>query len=240
MHFTQLRTNRLKLELDLRDSHFRKYFSPALLCLYRALVPRLRDHASGKLLDAGCGAMPFKASVEDLVETYRSIDIERKVPGVDFVGDLQDMKAMDAESYNVVLCTEVLEHVPQPEKLIAEVRRILKPRGMFILSVPHLSRLHEEPFDYYRFTKHGLRFLLDQNGFSVLEIVPTGSLFSFLGHQVSTVLVGLTWHIPVFRRVFFFLNAVLCTLPCYALDKLLPLSAKYPLGYVVVAKKSTP
>jgi 2-polyprenyl-3-methyl-5-hydroxy-6-metoxy-1,4-benzoquinol methylase len=240
MQFTQLRENRLKLDLDLRDSHLRKYFSPALLCLYRALVPRLRDHASGKLLDAGCGAMPFKASVEDLVEGYRSIDIERKVPDVDFVGDLQDMKAMDAESYNVVLCTEVLEHVPQPEKLIAEVRRILKPRGKFILSVPHLSRLHEEPFDYYRFTKHGLQFLLDQNGFSVLEIVPTGSLFSFLGHQVSTVLVGSTWHIPVFRRVIFFLNAALCTLPCYALDKLLPLSAKYPLGYIAVAEKSTP
>jgi SAM-dependent methyltransferase len=184
--------------------------------------------------------MPFRGSVEDLVDEYRSIDIERKVPDVDFVGDLQDMKAVADESYNVVLCTEVLEHVPQPEKLIAEVRRVLKPRGKFILSVPHLSRLHEEPYDYYRFTKHGLQFLLDQNGFSVLEIAPTGSLFSFIGHQVATVLVGSTWHIPVLRHLIFFLNAALCTLPCYALDKLLSMSGKYPLGYVAVAKKSTP
>jgi SAM-dependent methyltransferase len=184
--------------------------------------------------------MPFKASVEDLVEEYRSIDIQRKIRDVDFVGDLQDMREIPSETYNVVLCTEVLEHVPQPTKLIAEVQRILKPQGKFILSVPHLSRLHEEPCDYYRFTKHGLQFLLDQNGFSVLEIVPTGSLFSFLGHQVSTVLVGSTWHIPVFSRVIFFLNAALCTLPCYALDKMLPFSAKYPLGYVALATKSTP
>lgn len=239
MYFTQFQRNRLKLDLELRDSVLRKYFSPALLCLDRALIPLLRNHASGKLLDAGCGAMPFKASLTNFVDEYHSIDIERKVPEVDFVGDLQDMKGVADESYDVILCTEVLEHVPQPEKLIAEVWRVLKSRGKFILSVPHLSRLHDEPFDYYRFTKHGLQFLLEQNGFSVLEIVPTGSLFSFLGHQVSTALVGSTWHIPVLGRVVFFLNAVLCTLPCYALDRLLPISGKCPLGYVAVAEKST-
>lgn len=240
MQFNKVQRNRLKLDLDLRNSPLRKYFSPALLCLYRVLVPRLRDHALGKLLDAGCGTMPFKALLEDLVEEYRSLDIERKLSDVDFVGNLLEMNAIFSESYNVVLCTEVLEHVPRPERLMAEVQRILKPRGKFILSVPHLSRLHEEPCDYYRFTRHGLQFLLEQNGFSVLEIVSTGSLFSFVGHQVSTVLVGSTWHIPVFRRLIFFLNAALCTLPCYALDKLLPMSAKYPLGYVAVAEKSTP
>jgi 2-polyprenyl-3-methyl-5-hydroxy-6-metoxy-1,4-benzoquinol methylase len=238
MYFTQFQRNRLKLDLELRDSVLRKYFSPALLCLDRALIPRLRNHASGKLLDAGCGAMPFKGSLTNLVEEYHSIDIERKVPEVDFVGDLQDMKGVADESYDVILCTEVLEHVPQPEKLIAEVWRVLKSRGKFILSVPHLSRLHDEPFDYYRFTKHGLQFLLEQNGFSVLEIVPTGSLFSLLGHQVSTALVGSTWHIPVLGRLVFFLNAALCTLPCYALDRLLPISGKCPLGYVAVAEKS--
>jgi 2-polyprenyl-3-methyl-5-hydroxy-6-metoxy-1,4-benzoquinol methylase len=239
MYFTQFQRNRLKLDLELRDSVLRKYFSPALLCLDRALIPRLRNHASGKLLDAGCGAMPFKAALTNLVDEYHSIDIERKVPEVDFVGDLQDMKGVADESYDVILCTEVLEHVPQPEKLIVEVWRVLKSRGKFILSVPHLSRLHDEPFDYYRFTKHGLQFLLEQNGFSVLEIVPTGSLFSLLGHQVSTALVGSTWHIPVLGRLVFFLNAALCTLPCYALDRLLPISGKCPLGYVAVAEKST-
>jgi 2-polyprenyl-3-methyl-5-hydroxy-6-metoxy-1,4-benzoquinol methylase len=240
MYFTQFQRNRLKLDLELRNSVLRKYFSPALLCLDRVLIPRLRNHASGKLLDAGCGTMPFKASLANLVDEYHSLDIERKVPEVDFIGNLQDMKGVADESYDVVLCTEVLEHVPQPDKLIAEVWRALKSRGKFILSVPHLSRLHDEPFDYYRFTKHGLQFLLEQNGFSVLEIVPTGSLFSLLGHQLSTALVGSTWHIPVLGRVIFFLNAALCTVPCYVLDRLLPISGKCPLGYVAVAKKSAP
>ena len=238
MKSTRIQRNRSRVDLELRESAVRQYFSPALLCLYRALVPRIRRHASGQLLDAGCGCMPFKKVLENLVDGYRSIDIERKVPDVDLVGDLQDMKGVSTESYNVVLCTEVLEHVPQPEKLIAEVRRVLKARGKLILSVPHLSRLHEEPYDYYRFTKHGLQFLLEQNGFSVLEIVPTGSLFSFLGHQVSTVLVGSTWHIPLLGRIVFLLNAGLCTLPCYALDRLLPMSGKFPLGYVLVGQKN--
>jgi hypothetical protein len=84
-----------------------------------------------------------------------------------------------------------------------------------------------------------LQFLLEQGGFSVVEIVATGSLFSFLGHQFSTVLVGSTWHIPFLGRMVFLLNVGLCTIPCYALDKLLlPISGKFPLGYVVVAEKT--
>jgi SAM-dependent methyltransferase len=182
--------------------------------------------------------MPFKTWLEDLVDEYCSIDVEKRVPEVDFVGDLQDMKGVTDDSYDVVLCTEVLEHIPRPEKLLTEAWRVLKRGGTFILSVPHLSRLHEEPFDYYRFTKHGLKFLIEQNGFSVLEVVSTGSLFSFVGHQISTVLVGSTWHIPLVGRMVFFLNAGFCTLPCYTLDKLLPISEKFPLGYVAVAEKS--
>lgn len=235
----RLKQNRSRIELELRKSSMRQYFSPAMMCLYRALVPRLRRHALGRLLDAGCGSMPFKRSLEDLLYEYHSIDIEKRVPEVDFVGDLQDMEGVAAESYDVVLCTEVLEHVPRPERLMAEAWRVLKPRGKVILSVPHLSRLHEEPFDYYRFTKHGLNFLIEENGFSVLEMVSTGSLFSFFGHQISTALVGSTWDIPFLGRMVFLLNAGFCTLPCYALDKLFPLSGKFPLGYVAVAEKSS-
>ena len=209
------------------------------MSLTRALVPRLRRYASGRLLDAGCGVMPFKRLLKDTLDEYHSIDIEKRLPEVDFVGDLQDMNGVAAESYDVILCTEVLEHVPRPERLMEEAWRVLKPGGKLILSVPHLSRLHEEPFDYYRFTKYGLNVLFERNSFSVLELVSTGSLFSFFGHQISTAIVGSTWHIPLLGRIVFLLNAGLCSLPCYALDKLFPLSERYPLGYVAVVEKSS-
>ena len=106
-----------------------------------------------------------------------------------------------------------------------------------LLTVPFLSRLHEEPHDYFRFTKYGLRRMLDQAGFRVVEITPTASIFSFLGHQVSTALVCGVWHIPVLKHLAFWLNAVAVTLPCYYLDRLAGTSELYPLGYIVTADK---
>lgn len=239
MKFIRIKQNRLKLDLELRHSPKRKYFSPAMFCLYTEVIPRLQSHASGRLLDAGCGTMPFQSYLENVIDEYQSLDIENRVPGVDFLADLQDMGILTAASYDTVLCSEVLEHVQRPDKVLAELRRILKPRGKLILTVPYLSRLHEEPFDYFRYTKYGLQFLLEQSGFRVLELVPTGSLFSFLGHQISTVVVCSLWHVPVLKHCVFWLNACLCTFPCYWFDRLLGIAQKLPLGYVAVAEKYT-
>jgi SAM-dependent methyltransferase len=238
LSFNRIRENRSRMELDLRESWMRKYLSPALLGLYRSLVPRLRAHARGRLLDAGCGTMPFREFLQAHVTAYHSLDIEKRVADVDFVADLQDMSSVSSESYETVLCTEVLEHVAHPDRLITEIWRVLQPGGILILSVPYLSRLHEEPHDYYRFTKYGLESVLTDHGFSVVEIVVTGSIFSFLGHQLSTAILSSLWHVPVINKATFFISAVMCTLPCYGLDKLTRLSDKFPLGYVVVAKKT--
>jgi SAM-dependent methyltransferase len=239
MKFLRIKENRARIDLELRNSLRRQYFSPVECCLYRGVLPRLKAYASGKLLDAGCGTMPFRKYLKQLGIDYHSLDIERRVPEVDFVGDVQDMHVLPSESYDTVLSTEVLEHVPQPERMIAEMHRVLKPAGKLILTVPYLSRLHEEPFDYFRYTRYGLQFLLEKCGFRVLEIVPTGSLFSFLGHQVSLVVVCSLWHVPVVKHGVFWMNALLCTLPCYWLDRLLGIGQKLPVGYVVVAEKPT-
>ncbi len=112
---------------------------------------------------------------------------------------------------------------------------MLKPGGKLILTVPFLGRLHEEPFDYYRYTRYGLRHLLEKGGFEVVEIVPTGSIFSFLGHQAATLIVCGTYRIPILGHLVFWANAVICVLPCHWLDRLPGLAAKAPLGYVAVA-----
>lgn len=238
MKFARIKSNRQALDRELRDSAKRQYFSPVTLCLYTAVLPRLRAHASGKLLDAGCGTMPFRTYLAGLGVEYRALDIERKAPGIDFVADVQNMHVLASASYDTVLCSEVLEHVAHPATAITEIHRILHPAGKFILTVPYLSRLHEEPFDYFRYTQHGLRVLLEEAGFRVLEIVPIGSLVSFLGHQVSTVLVCSCWHLPIVKDCVFWLNVALCTLPCYWLDRCLGIAHKLPLGYVVVAQKA--
>ncbi len=237
MKFTHLKGNRAKLDVELRNSSMRKYFSPAMLCLYKEIIPRLRTHASGKLLDVGCGNTPFRKFLDNLIVEYHTLDLEPKFPEVNFVADVQDMRMVPSETYDVVLCTEVVEHVPQPAKAISEVHRILKPHGKLILTVPYLSRLHEEPFDYFRYTKHGLQFLLETSGFQILDLAPTGSLFSFLGHNVSTLTVCSLWHVPIVKHFVFCFNALLCTIPCYWLDRIIGIPNKLPLGYVAVAEK---
>ncbi len=232
-----IKKNRNLLEVELRQKGYRRLFSPALLALERALIPRLRDHAHGKFLDLGCGAMPFRRHVEPQIESYESLDIEKRVPEVTYQMDAHDLTALGTDVYDAVLCTEVLEHVPEPGRVVREIWKILAPGGKVILTVPFLSRLHEEPHDYFRFTKHGLRELLDRTGFHVFEVTPTASLFCFLGHQVSTVLVCGLWHIPLLKHVAFWCNAAAVTLPCYCLDRLVGMSELYPLGYVVVAGK---
>lgn len=236
-HMGWLERNRAAVDRELGNTERRRYFSPALLGLYRQLVPRLQLHAAGRFLDAGCGTMPFRHYVVDRVSEYRCLDVEQRAEGVDYLADIQDMSVIESEVFDTALCSEVLEHVPDPRRAIAELHRILRSRGKLIVTVPFLGRLHEEPHDFYRYTSHGLRHLLAREGFEVIEIVPTGSLFSFLGHQISTLIVCGTYGIPVLKHLFFWANALLCVLPCHWLDSVTGLTGKMPLGYVAVANR---
>jgi 2-polyprenyl-3-methyl-5-hydroxy-6-metoxy-1,4-benzoquinol methylase len=111
--------------------------------------------------------MPFKDAISKHVSQYDSIDIESRSPSVTFIGDIQNMNMIASDSYDSALCIEVLEHVPNPVKAISEIHRILKYNAKLVCSVPHLSRLHEEPHDYYRYTKYGLSYLFENAGFRI-------------------------------------------------------------------------
>jgi SAM-dependent methyltransferase len=230
--------NRRRIDAELAgDPAARKRISPVLLGLTDALVPRLEAHARGRFLDAGCGTQPFRSVVEPHVERYLAYDIEARVDDVDFLGTVEEMSVVPDRSIDSMLCSEVLEHVAHPRRAAREFARILAPGGTLLLSVPFLARLHEEPHDYFRYTRHGVRDLLDDAGFDVDEIVETGSLFSFLGHQVSVALVGLTWHRRALRRIAVTLNDLVVVRPAAVLDRLFGGARLLPLGYVVVAKR---
>lgn len=230
--------NRRRIDIELAgDSEARSTMTPALSGLTSQLVPRLTTRARGRFLDAGAGTQPFRALVEPLVDTYIAYDIEARTEQVDLLGSVEDMGAVADSSVDTVLCSEVLEHVPHPPAAIAEFARIVRPGGTLLLTVPFLARLHEEPYDFYRYTRHGLRVLLDDGGFDIDEVVETGSLFSFVGHQFSVALLGLTWHRPRLRRVTTVLNRALVVRPAVSLDRLTGMGRLLPLGYVVVASR---
>jgi SAM-dependent methyltransferase len=104
-----------------------------------------------------------------LFPNVKTIDAKER-PGhpLDYIGDVHHLPMIGDAMFDVVLCTEVLEHLHSPHEAIAEFRRILKPGGMLILSTRFVFPLHETPVDYFRYTRYGLEFLLKE--FEIVEL----------------------------------------------------------------------
>jgi SAM-dependent methyltransferase len=158
----------------------------------REVAPRAR----GRLLDVGCGNKPYQPIFAPHVTEYIGIEHEATFAATaaghqgtrpDLTYDGQRIPFPD-QSFDTVLNVQVLEHTPQPRLLLSEMARVLKPGGLLILSAPFQFRLHEQPHDYYRYTSHGLRHLLDEAGLDVEEITQQGGLWSLIGHKLNSYL----------------------------------------------------
>jgi SAM-dependent methyltransferase len=154
--------------------------------------------AGARVLDAGAGTAPYRECFAHC--SYMTADWEASVhPGArrsDIVASLDALPVPDA-SFDAVLNTQVLEHVADPGKVASELLRVLVPGGRLWLTAPLLWPLHEEPYDFWRFTAHGLRQVLEQAGFRIERIEPRGGYFNAL----ATVLAGAPyWTGPAPRR----------------------------------------
>lgn len=232
-----LRKNRAQIDEDIQTLEARQYISPAFYAQYASLPALFRRYLAGRVIDLGCGTMPFRPELGRAVTLYHAIDIAPRAANIHLVGDIQNLGMIKAESYEGALCLEVLEHLPEPARALSEIWQVLAPGGILILSVPHLSRLHEIPHDYYRFTHYGLTALLTQAGFEIVELHQKGGLFSFLGHQLSTLLLGLAWSLPGLRQLAWHINRWVITIGCHLLDARLDHAGTFALGYIAVARK---
>ena len=167
--------------------------------IYKA-VSNVMPLFSGKILDSGCGSMPYKniiLSNNDKVTNYIGLDIESGLNyenvNADFLWDGSIMPFEDS-SFDVVISTEVMEHVPDPDSYLMEVKRVLKPGGMFFFTVPFLMSLHEVPNDYYRYTTFALEMIFKRVGFVTITIKPMGgynaAMAQMLGLWVNMYLWG--------------------------------------------------
>jgi ubiquinone/menaquinone biosynthesis C-methylase UbiE len=102
--------------------------------------------------------------------TYITSDVDQNM-GTDLLLDARDMQLPDT-SFDCVFCSGVLEHVDEYQAVVKEVFRVLRPKGVFLLGVPFKQPIHRAPEDYWRFTEHGLRWMLRH--FQIHEIVPLG------------------------------------------------------------------
>lgn len=144
----------------------------------RALTRCIARHAiqvDGLLVDIGCGVRPYQhcfahCRYVGLEVTQESPHGSARRPDVQFDG--RTLPLRDG-STDAILCTQVLEHVFEPSDFLSELRRVLKPGGRLLLTVPFVWDEHEQPFDYARYTSFGLRHLLQKSGFRVLVLDKT-------------------------------------------------------------------
>ena len=146
----------------------------------------------GTLLDVGCGQMPYKelilSSRDSKVTKYVGLDLEvssiHKTKVADLLWDGKIMPLTD-NSVESAMATEVLEHCREPEVILKEIHRVLKPGGVFFFTVPFLWPLHEVPYDEYRYTPFCLERMLNTAGFGKTELEALGGWDASLAQMIG-------------------------------------------------------
>jgi SAM-dependent methyltransferase len=131
-------------------------------------------YAKGSLLDIGCGNKPYLPLFQKSVSRYIGCDIAQS--SLNIVDDIcpADKLVYDDNSFDTVFSTQVLEHVGNFQGMIEEAYRVLKPGGYGIFTSPFSWELHEEPYDFFRYSKYGLKYSFEKKGFEILEIKSNG------------------------------------------------------------------
>ncbi len=156
----------------------------------------IRDLFRGRLLDVGCGMKPYQRILGGDVAQWVGIDFARTPSGrsaANVFGSALELPFREG-TFDTVLTTQVLEHVPEPDTLLREVHRVLRAGGHLVLTAPQTNPLHEEPNDFFRYTCYGLAFLTERAGLQVAEIRPLGGAIATIGQMI-------VWHSNWVRRI---------------------------------------
>jgi len=149
----------------------------------RELLRVAREHFCGRLVDIGCGTKPYRAALAPLLSEHVGVDHAASPhdgSNVDLCGTAYAIPA-EPGAFDGAVCTAVLEHLEEPEQALRECFRVLKPGGTAVYTVPFIWHLHEEPRDFYRFTKYGLTYLFTKAGFEIVELKALSGFFTTFG-----------------------------------------------------------
>ncbi|RME42305.1 MAG: class I SAM-dependent methyltransferase [Chloroflexi bacterium] len=149
-----------------------------------------------RVLDAGAGDCRYAHLFRHT--DYLAVDfaqVDKPYGPLDVIADLLQLPF--PESYfDAIICTQVLEHLPRPQAALVEFHRLLRPGGMLWLTAPLYYAEHEIPFDFYRYTRFGLAFLLEEAGFTVQRLEWLEGYWGTLSYQWRSAAYELPWILP--------------------------------------------
>lgn len=143
----------------------------------RGLLDGMRGsfrYLQGDVLDVGCGRTPYRAYVP--AARYVGLDLDtpelRELGGADLFYDGGEFPVADG-SFDAVLCSQVLEHIFTPAEFLAEIRRVLRPGGVLLLTTPFAWDEHSQPHDFGRYSSYGLHHVLEGSGYEIVTQLKT-------------------------------------------------------------------
>jgi SAM-dependent methyltransferase len=157
----------------------------ALATWLRAQAEELRAGPQVRVLDVGCGVKPYRPFFVDVASEYVGVDVVAN-PVAELLGPVEALPVADA-SFDVVLCTQVLEHADDPAQAVRELRRVTAPGGRVLASTHGVQVYHPSPVDYWRWTHTGLQRLFEENAeWSSVSVEPAAGTASGLAMLLGT------------------------------------------------------
>jgi SAM-dependent methyltransferase len=172
---------------------------------------------TGRGLDYGCGESPYAAALRAHCTELIGVDVEQRGPACDLIVARGHALPFADQSFEFIVCTQVLEHAKEPLAILRDLARVLRRDGRLLVTVPFVFEQHEMPSDYWRFTAPGLHHLAAAAGLRVESIEPGGGIGAVIGQLLML-------HAPAFGPLHR-LTFPLFNLAFAVLDRLLPRSA---------------
>ena len=199
------------------------------------LIPSL----DGKLLDIGCGTKPYENICN--VDKYIGLEIDdegnRQHKFADAFYDGKTMPFKDKE-FDSILSNQVFEHVFNPNEFLREINRITKIDGLFLITVPFVWDEHEQPYDYARYSSFGLKYILSENGFEIIEHRKSNNgleaIFQLINDYIFKITITKSIYINLFITLILMAPVNIIGL---VLSKILPKNNDLYLDNIVLSKK---
>jgi SAM-dependent methyltransferase len=205
--------------------------------LLKKQIKNFSSFITGKVLDIGAGNVSRYEKLFSSNE-YLKMDVF-KGDNIDFVGTADNIPINDSE-FDSVVCTQVFEHLKNPRKSAREIYRILKKGGYCLVTVPQINELHEEPNDFFRYTKYGIEYIFKKEGFAVIEYDQRGGFFVSGVQMFSRYFIDRfkLYNKKILGRLFSYIFKIIGFIALF-LDKIDRSKAnkKHALGWIFILKK---